>query len=92
MLNKMTSLFQHHLSELLAHLNSTSTKHRLVVALSGGVDSVVLLHLLAMLRDSNPEFTVLAHNVNHGLSENAQYWAEFCEALCKQLNVTLISF
>lgn len=87
----MTSLFQHHLNELLAPLNTTSVKPRLIVALSGGVDSVVLLHLLAALRDNNAGYTVLAHNVNHGLSENAQYWADFCKTLCKQLKITLIT-
>lgn len=87
----MVSLFQHHLTELLSQLNNLSIKPRLIVALSGGVDSVALLHLLAVLRDKHSEFTVLAHNVNHGLSENAQYWTEFCETLCKQLKVTLIS-
>lgn len=88
--NKMTSLFQRHLTDLLFQLNMTVEKTRLIVALSGGVDSVVLLHLLANFRDNNSEYTILAHHVNHGLSENAQYWSDSCETLCKQLKVTLI--
>ena len=93
MKNKMTSLFEHELTKLLTNMTNTctaSTKHRLVVALSGGVDSVVLLYLLSIFRKANPQYTVLAHNVNHGLSKNAQQWAEFCQILCKQLDITLV--
>ena len=92
--NKMTSLFHSELSELLANItnsNAVRTPQRLVVALSGGVDSVVLLYLLSTFRKAHPQYIVLAHNVNHGLSENAQHWAEFCQTLCKQLDIALIN-
>src|SRR5687768_7647421 len=52
------------------------------VALSGGVDSVVLLHLL---KDQG----VKAIHVHHGLSPNADAWAQFCRELCKQWKVPL---
>jgi len=64
---------------------------RVVVALSGGVDSVVLLHVLADLRTDNRwgkhAYRLSALHVNHGLSPNADHWAVFCEALCASLNV-----
>jgi tRNA(Ile)-lysidine synthase len=61
---------------------------RLAVALSGGVDSVVLLHLLRSLR---PQFgyRLSAVHVNHGISPNADGWEEFCVALCRDLEVPL---
>src|SRR6478752_5393317 len=55
------------------------------VALSGGVDSTVLLHLLR----SNPQLAVSAIHVHHGLSPNADSWTAFCRSLCKRLKVPL---
>ena len=63
---------------------------RVCVALSGGVDSAVLLHALALLRDSHDApWVLLAHHVHHGLSPNADAWALHCEAICAALNVPL---
>jgi tRNA(Ile)-lysidine synthase len=56
---------------------------RIAVGLSGGVDSVVLLH---KLRDVPG---VSAIHVHHGLSPNADAWAAFCRRLCKRLGVPL---
>lgn len=54
----------------------------IAVGLSGGVDSVVLLH---QLKDRG----VSAIHVHHGLSANAGAWAEFCRKLCKRLAIPL---
>lgn len=54
---------------------------RLTLALSGGLDSVVLLHLLLPLRDTFP-LQLQAVHVHHGLSPHADAWAEFCAQLC----------
>jgi tRNA(Ile)-lysidine synthase len=51
--------------------------------LSGGVDSVVLLH---SLRDFPGVFAI---HVHHGLSPNADAWAAFCKKLCKRWGVPL---
>jgi tRNA(Ile)-lysidine synthase len=53
----------------------------LTLALSGGLDSVVLLHALLALRDQYP-FGLQAVHVHHGLSPHADDWAGFCERLC----------
>lgn len=54
---------------------------RLTLALSGGLDSVVLLHALLALRDQSP-FALQAVHVHHGLSPHADDWAGFCGQLC----------
>lgn len=59
---------------------------RLCVALSGGVDSVVLLHVLAGLR-SQAGFSLSAAHVHHGLSPHAGSWLEHCAGLCGGLGV-----
>ena len=58
------------------------------VGLSGGLDSVVLLHVLAGLR---PRFGFLlrAVHVHHGLNAAADEWAAFCADLCHSLDVPL---
>ena len=55
----------------------------LAVALSGGIDSVTLLHQL------KARAAVRAIHVHHGLSPNADAWAAFCRRLCKRWGVPL---
>lgn len=61
---------------------------RLTLALSGGLDSVVLLHALVTLRDHYP-FELEAVHVHHGLSPHADDWADFCARLCASHAVEL---
>lgn len=73
---------------LAAELPQPSNELSIEVGLSGGLDSVVLLHLLARLREQK-NFKLRAVHVHHGLSPFADEWADFCETLCVQLNVDL---
>ena len=61
---------------------------RVAVALSGGVDSVVLLHVLRSLAPDYG-FRLSAVHVHHGLSPNAGAWLAFCRRLCTRLGVPL---
>ena len=60
----------------------------ILIGLSGGVDSVVLLHLLHKLA---PRFSwqLSALHVHHGISPNADAWADFCAELCERHLVSL---
>lgn len=62
---------------------------RVCVALSGGADSVALLHALAELRASVPQLELSALHVHHGLSANADVWADFCAARCRDLAIPM---
>jgi tRNA(Ile)-lysidine synthase len=61
---------------------------QLALALSGGLDSVSLLHALVALRNQHP-FELQAVHVHHGLSPYADRWAEFCTRLCASHAVEL---
>jgi len=60
----------------------------IVLGLSGGMDSVVLLHLLHRLA---PRFNwqLSALHIHHGISTNADEWAKFCEKLCSIYQVPI---
>lgn len=68
-------------SELDGHLSYC-------VGLSGGIDSVVLLHLLSEARKSQ-QFKLSAIHVNHGISPHADEWTDFCSNLCQQWDIPL---
>ncbi|MTD33842.1 tRNA lysidine(34) synthetase TilS [Paludibacterium sp. dN 18-1] len=59
------------------------------VALSGGLDSTVLLHLLCLARLQLPDISLGAVHVHHGLSPRADSWAEHCQSLCANWDVPL---
>ena len=62
-------------------LQSYAIEH-VVLGLSGGLDSMLLLQLLTRWRQADPHRRVQAVYVHHGLSEFADQWALFCQAQC----------
>ncbi len=57
-----------------------------LVALSGGLDSTVALHIFK----NSPGTSVRAVHIHHGLSRNADQWAKQCETLCASWQVPCI--
>jgi len=60
----------------------------ILIGLSGGVDSVVLLHLLHKL-STRFSWQLSALHVHHGISPNADAWSDFCADLCARLHISL---
>ena len=58
------------------------------VGFSGGLDSTVLLHILAEWGEESGRRVTAVH-VNHGLSPNADRWVKFCERFCANQGVPL---
>jgi tRNA(Ile)-lysidine synthase len=71
------------LGALRAHLPEPAT---LWVGLSGGRDSIVLLHLCWHLL---PSGRLRAVHVHHGLSPHADAWADFCKRCCQNWDIPL---
>ena len=59
---------------------------RVMLGLSGGVDSMVLLNLLAAVRTAHP-LQLAALHVNHQISPLAGQWAQLCAERCAALSV-----
>ena len=61
------------------------------VALSGGMDSCVLLDLLAIYTNQHTKMRLFVLHFDHGLQEQSAQWCRFCENLAKQYNVDFYS-
>ncbi len=62
----------------------------IVVGLSGGIDSVVLLQALHSLKEQGRlDFPFRALHIHHGLHVDADAWKAFCEKFCAGLDVPL---
>ena len=74
--------------ETIKKYNLISKNDKIVVAVSGGPDSMCLLHILLSLREEyNLELNV-AH-INHMIRENAIIDEEYVKAFCEENNVKL---
>ncbi len=63
-----------------------------LIGLSGGLDSVVMLHALVHLRAAGElPFNLRAMHVHHGLNPAATAWQQHCATLCQQWEVPLVS-
>ena len=60
--------------------------NQLVLGLSGGLDSMVLLQLCHQLTQSCA-IRLKAVYIHHGLSANADQWADFCLQQCQKRNI-----
>ncbi len=74
-------------SENLKAFFLTRNVHETVwIAYSGGVDSHVLLHACATLA-----IPCKVIHIHHGLSPNADVWAEHCKTICNDLHIDFIT-
>jgi len=89
---KKTSLsnqVQSFLSDVL-HI-SDKKNPTLLIAYSGGLDSSVLLHIVTQLQNQLA-FSLSAMHVHHGLSDQADEWATFCQKTCHHYQVPFSTY
>ncbi|MFT5426901.1 MAG: tRNA(Ile)-lysidine synthase [Gammaproteobacteria bacterium] len=80
--------FQSHVKDIVSAYPETETCW---IAYSGGLDSHVLLHSLACLREQITSKLVAVH-INHGLSQNADSWERHCRTICENYAIELQTF
>jgi tRNA(Ile)-lysidine synthase len=73
-------------AQALRRVGHPSAGERVVVGLSGGADSVALLHVLAGLAPHRG-FAVVAAHLDHGLRPESAADAAFCRELCLALGI-----
>lgn len=69
--------------------NSFAAYEQLIVGFSGGLDSTVLLHLLASCPLLHNKITAV--HVNHGISPYAAEWQAHCQQFCQTLDLPFIA-
>ncbi len=69
--------------EDLANKDPFLIDKNIVIALSGGIDSVVLLHFL----NSHYPDNIRAIHINHNLSKHSKDWSLFCKELCHKQDI-----
>jgi len=63
---------------------------KICVSLSGGLDSIVLLHILHQI--AREQIYLRAIHFNHNLTDDSHSWAQFCKKICDQLKVNLDTY
>lgn len=75
--------------ETLSKYHMLCSGDRVITALSGGPDSVFLIHALNKLK-KNLNISLFAFHLNHGLrGEEADRDMEFCKNLCERLKIPI---
>ncbi|MBU1707460.1 tRNA lysidine(34) synthetase TilS, partial [bacterium] len=76
------------IGEIREALKNEPNGSRLLLAVSGGLDSVVMLDILAELA-SEKDFTLIVGHVNHSLRPESHQDAEFVRSLSSRLGITV---
>ena len=66
---------------------SLKSEKRIAVALSGGLDSVVLLDTVCKAQAKNKSTEIFAFHIHHGLQKQADDWLIFCKKLAKKYKI-----
>jgi tRNA(Ile)-lysidine synthase len=92
--NKVTESLGDNLRVVLAsRLQALQAQHSvssIAVALSGGRDSMALLHALSRCQADN-QFRLCAFSIDHRLQTPSSQWIEFCRSYCLQEKIQFYS-
>ena len=86
----MFSAMNFDLDNLAGILEEMPPSCSVMIGLSGGMDSIVLLHALHQLRtEGRLGFSLRALHVNHGSQPEANNWVDHCVKICSRLEIPL---
>ncbi|MEE2670692.1 MAG: tRNA lysidine(34) synthetase TilS [Bdellovibrionota bacterium] len=89
-LNKYHLRFLNHLRQFVEQYKLFSLDQDLLVAVSGGIDSMVLLHALNGLIKFGYSNSIRAVHINHNTRQGQVHEAKLVEQYCQSLNVEFI--
>src|SRR5580704_10711033 len=79
----------HHINDFIAHHKLFSDGSTIVLGLSGGPDSIFLLHVLAALHNQK-KITLIAAHLDHGWRATSAADAQFCMHEAQRLGIACI--
>ena len=88
MLQENQFSFQTKLKDILSEYPDAETCW---IAYSGGLDSHVLLHVLASIQNKIKPKLIAVH-INHGISNDADLWVKHCQRICEDLVIEFQTF
>ena len=75
--------------DILSKIPITDSTNKILIGYSGGVDSHVLLYMLAQMKDSLSQ-EIEAIHINHGLNDMANEWVKHCRSICLGLEIKFL--
>lgn len=76
------------MNNIIEEIYRLANGNQLWIAFSGGVDSHVLLHLLATANQGRPPKAI---HIDHGLQTDSEQWTKHCETVARELSVSFTS-
>ncbi len=85
----MDNLNHNQVKEIVYNSLALTKKNKFLIALSGGIDSTLLLSMLNEISVDN-KYKIKAIHINHNISKDAQAMENHCVNICKQLKIELV--
>ena len=85
----MDNLNHNQLKKVVLNSIKQSKKTKFLVAVSGGIDSILLLYIVNEIRQ-NDNYHIRAIHINHNVTKNASKMQNLCIDTCNKLNIELI--
>mgnify|MGYP001420076840 CR=1 FL=1 len=86
----MDNLNHNQLIEIVSRSLMESKKNKFLVALSGGIDSILLLNIVNIICRSQKQ-QLRAIHINHKISKNADAMQKHCVDICNNLKINLLT-
>ncbi len=74
----------------IKQLRAVTSLKNFCLAFSGGVDSTVLVHLFNKFKQIEPNLSLRAIHVHHGLNQFADDWVISCQDICDRYHMPLL--
>tara|TARA_Y100000389_G_scaffold181660_1_gene197519 strand:- start:11292 stop:12572 length:1281 start_codon:yes stop_codon:yes gene_type:complete len=85
----MDSLNLNKLKKIVLNLLIDTDKQNFIIGLSGGVDSMLLLHVVNEIKSHN-DFNIRAIHINHHISKNNNLMEQHCIDACNEYHTDLV--